>query len=1139
MSLRVKIIYLSILLLSGSVLGQVATERFGKNRLQFAKKKWHYIKTNNFDIYFNDSMDRMAEFVAIEAESALPALENVTGYSLRNRVEVVLYASFNDYLASNLGKHFSWQESDGLTPTVNSKIALYYNGYQSHLANQVREGITHYLFRLYVLNDMSDDPTQDKSSQSIPPWLFTGYVAYRAENWNTALDDKLRNLMNNADYSSFDQFYAKHPLLASHAFWYYVELLKGKEAPAALLNFLKITRNVKTSFNTFFSLKEKAVKLAFMEYMKELYSTEEEVRETSVDGDELVSEKEDEQTKYYNFVVNPNEDQSGYAYVKYHRGITKVIYVDDNSDANEIVSLGYKFNKAIAFKNIPVLAWNNAGDRLAIAYPQEQKIKVLIYDTKDKYKGRTFTLDKVENVQSMKYDFQDNKLIMSALRHGQTDIYIYHLDKNQLYQITNDPYDDLDPSPLLFSNKTGILYSSNRPESGTTKDKRELMLVPSKHYNIFLVDDWLEGNFRNVNKVTNISDADAFFPIQYNNHYFSFLSDINGIQNRYLGRLFSTNKKTRKIVVIGGETFLDASDEQIQKILNDKKLNSIDTSYAIAFSKDSSTIFPISNLASSIYESRASGPARKITQVFYNGDYKTAYAILVDKGISESKLDTLPLSAYLLNQNIPRISPIAFPTIYDIDVDTSTNTTFLIPNFPMASASRNATIDQVKANLYTYGEELSNTQMFKYKRRRFHMNFEAKLESGMFTDKLQPYANGFGPILSSVGSPLALSPAISITDIAEDYEAFMGIKFGMTGIDFSNLFDKTEFSMGFNNYRRRLDWGVSYRLSQRRMRDIYSQYALQSTSQDIYIKQITHYFDINFSYPLDVIRSIRLKTQIRNEQYVYLSNTRLERNDPTFSKETKSRTTLINRLEWVYDNSLSTMTNIYEGLRYKAYLDWLVPVQDNTDFAASGNIDPNIINIGTDVRYYYPIFRDITFAARAALDMSLGDKRILYYVGGVDGWFQPSFNQSAIVDDTKSYAYQALALNLRGYQQNGMNGSSALTFNFEARVPSTSLTSQYINSVFLRNLQLIIFTDLGTAWTDLAKIARPTYIVRDDNNPISFQKTEGGIGPFIGGFGTGLRMRLFGQYLKFDVAWNFDNLFSKPPLFYFSLGVDF
>ena len=56
-----------------------------------------------------------------------------------------------------------------------------------------------------------------------------------------------------------------------------------------------------------------------------------------------------------------------------------------------------------------------------------------------------------------------NTLLLTAVKNGHTDIFTYKIDSKKLEQLTNDVYDDLDASFVSFPNKSGIIFSSNRP----------------------------------------------------------------------------------------------------------------------------------------------------------------------------------------------------------------------------------------------------------------------------------------------------------------------------------------------------------------------------------------------------------------------------------------------------------------------------------------------------------------------------------------------------------------------------------------------------------------------------------------------------------------------------------------------------
>ncbi|MER3464888.1 MAG: hypothetical protein C4329_11215 [Chitinophagaceae bacterium] len=140
------------------------------------------------------------------------------------------------------------------------------------------------------------------------------------------------------------------------------------------------------------------------------------------------------------------------------------------------------------------------------------------------------------------------------------------------------------------------------------------------------------------------------------------------------------------------------------------------------------------------------------------------------------------------------------------------------------------------------------------------------------------------------------------------------------------------------------------------------------------------------------------------------------------------------------------------------------------------------------------------------------------------------------------YAYQTLAVNLRGFKQNVANGNNNIVLNSEIRMPVFStLLNRPINNAFLRNFQIVQFIDLGTAWNgNYNSLARPSITYTDPNSPQVAVKIEaGGIGPFAGGYGFGARSTLLGYFVKFDVAWPMNVFFKGKPVTYLALGFDF
>lgn len=144
-----------------------------------------------------------------------------------------------------------------------------------------------------------------------------------------------------------------------------------------------------------------------------------------------------------------------------------------------------------------------------------------------------------------------------------------------------------------------------------------------------------------------------------------------------------------------------------------------------------------------------------------------------------------------------------------------------------------------------------------------------------------------------------------------------------------------------------------------------------------------------------------------------------------------------------------------------------------------------------------------------AADFSWGKQKLIYYLGGVDNWLMfgnnekldrngqlkyKYFNPNNPPDPDNNYAFQSLAVNMRGFIQNAANGNNAMVINSEFRLPVfTTLFSKPINNAFLRNFQIIQFVDLGTAWNGkYDDLKRPNIVY--GNPPVQVNIKAGGIG---------------------------------------------
>ena len=79
--------------------------QFGKNIVQYKNFNWQYIQTNHFDIYFYDN-DFNANYVAIESQKAYDMISHAIGWTLKNRIPLIISSSVAILLSKVLFLYF-------------------------------------------------------------------------------------------------------------------------------------------------------------------------------------------------------------------------------------------------------------------------------------------------------------------------------------------------------------------------------------------------------------------------------------------------------------------------------------------------------------------------------------------------------------------------------------------------------------------------------------------------------------------------------------------------------------------------------------------------------------------------------------------------------------------------------------------------------------------------------------------------------------------------------------------------------------------------------------------------------------------------------------------------------------------------
>ena len=1097
---------------------QVNSVEFGKNRVQYEKFKWRYYQTKNFNVYFSQNGLALGKYAAQLAEKELPGLEDFVEYGSQRRINIVVYNNFNDLQQSNVGLGIDWQNTGGVTKFVNNKMIVYFNGDHENLKKQIRQGIAKVLLENLLFGDDLGEFASNQALLDLPKWLTEGYIMYAAENWSPALDDQLKSALLSGNYRNFYQFAFDKPELAGHAFWRFIADNYRKDNVTYFLYLARIYKSLNSASLKVTKKKFKEVLNEFMEKEADKYYKDLRGRRNAPKGSVVALEEVNKNLDYYRFQANPNPRNSTYAVVRFKKGIYRIELEDFGFKRKILLKSGVLDNQNEINPNYPQLAWDPKGSKLVVVYSEKNKLKMFVFDLTTRLKTFKQELpEEFDQVNDVKYMLDQNTLLFSAVKNGYSDIFVYKMKEQTLEQITNDVYDDLDPSFVAFPNRTGIIFSSNRPSGNAVNS--DTALPSDNPYNIFLADNWNKSEFRQISQLTHVKYGNARYPMQYNTNHFTFVNDEMGIANRYAG-FFTTRKAgVDTIYRIGDELLRNPDNAELDSTLQVWNKNEPDSIGYMAVTTDSAYAFPITNYQSGLQETRIAGDGGQVSEVRQEGDLKLLYKLKVnDDALKRRNVNVRPTEYMKKVMEQDKVVKGAATIYQPVTIDTTQNQ----GNVFQSEFETDKTDSTIEGRVFDANNETVEETILSDYRLKFATEYSVSgFNNSVLMTRWQPYGGGGGPIyLTNGNSNLNGIVRIGVSDLFEDIKFIGGFRLGLSLDDKDVLFS-------FYNMRRRLDWGLTYYRST--VTD-YPFYREEDSPLNLLPNKLfSNIYQVNVSYPWDKVRSLRANVALRTDRVAIKT---LVDFPPALAVGDTVKNSLLTHFEYVHDNSINPTLNIWNGLRYKVYTDI------NTDLTKNKQ-GKFTFNVGTDIRYYYPIYRNFIWAGRGAVDISWGSQKILYYLGGTDSWISPKFSNAAQPAPDQSYAYQSLAVNLRGYRQNVANGNNAVVINSEFRLPVfTTLLSRPINNAFLRNFQLVQFVDLGTAWNGAYnKLTRP-YISYVDQSVQVILKGNG-VGPFAGGYGFGLRSTLLGYFLRVDAGWPMSGFFKGKPLWYFSLGLDF
>lgn len=507
---------------------------FGRNKVQYDKFDWKIIRTEHFNIYYYGEMEQVAEIGAVFAEEVYDELKVRMNNVVTRKVPLIFYNTSNHFQQTNTTPGFIPDGVGGFFEFLKGRVVIPSTGSLSDFKHVIRHELVHVFMMNKIFRVLKDH--RQPTDRTPPLWFVEGL----AEHYSTEPDAQAEMVMRDAVTNGYHfglqtiwKIYGSFLMYKEgQSFLEFVEEKFGSEKVEMMIENFWMHTNFNDVIEEVLGMSIEKIDNEWEYYLrKKYYPLYADKAPQDVDALKLTDFG-------YNFSpVYHKQNNKDYIYFVANRtGYSSIYKVELDEEFNtiddpDLVISGEQTEELEAFHLFQSAIDVSKNGLLAFVTKSGATDVIHFLSTENEMIINTIQRDYLINITSPKFSDDGNKIVFHAVdQKGFSDIYSYNLLTDSVIRLTNDYFDDKDPSFGLNENQ--IIFSSDR-----TAGRYE------KNYNLFSYDitthqiDYLTYNkFNNYNPILSPDKKNL-----------NFTSDADGVRNiwqiKIIDKKFSSDQK--------------------------------------------------------------------------------------------------------------------------------------------------------------------------------------------------------------------------------------------------------------------------------------------------------------------------------------------------------------------------------------------------------------------------------------------------------------------------------------------------------------------------------------------------------------------------------------------------------------------
>ncbi len=434
---------------------------FGQNKIQYRDFDWHVLKGDHVDVYYYPAAETIGRLALAYAEASYDTLSRRFNHEVETRIPLIVYASHTDFEQTNIIPFVPPEGVLGLTEFMKRRVTLPFRGSYAEFRHTLRHELVH-VFQLSLMSRLAVVHPRMRGAP-LPLWWGEGMAEFLSSPQESRDDMVLRDLAMRGGLPTITQLnFVRsaivypiggdlHRFLASRYGEWRINLMyetawKYDSFDEAIHGVYGVS-SARLSEEWHYALRQR------------YFPTVGSLRPLELSGRQIA------QQAFKTIPLNLPDERREVAFMSPRSGYTNIYRkpLDGVSDADVMVA----GERSPEFESLhPYSSRLDSRDGIIIFSTKHgDRDALVLWDVpKDRVVGR-YQFDSLVGIISPVWSPAGDRIAFSALTLGGiSDLYLLELRTGDLARVTDDRFEDLDPTWLPDGG--ALVFASDRSPGG-------------------------------------------------------------------------------------------------------------------------------------------------------------------------------------------------------------------------------------------------------------------------------------------------------------------------------------------------------------------------------------------------------------------------------------------------------------------------------------------------------------------------------------------------------------------------------------------------------------------------------------------------------------------------------------------------